>query len=178
MGRWSSQRRTGDQKWSTSVVVNGFWAVSLLRQAAVAQRVNRLHSIRLSLVAEAESRELCDRDGWSVANTWSTSNPKPSGPRRPRCCWPDSLAQRRADALVHHMVPPVVGRLDQPDQRRTPVPPPPPHRRTRPTRPGRRPMADSPRSPPPEPVPPIRFDPARRAPQHQRLAERCIVGDD
>lgn len=29
MGRWPSQRRTGDQKWSTSVVVNGFWAVGL-----------------------------------------------------------------------------------------------------------------------------------------------------
>ena len=50
---------------------------TLLHQAAVAQQlINRLHGIHLGLVAEAESREMCERDGWSVANVLVEHQPQ------------------------------------------------------------------------------------------------------
>jgi len=50
---------------------------TLLRQAAVAQQlINRLHGIHLALVAEAESRETCTGDGWSVANRLVEQHPQ------------------------------------------------------------------------------------------------------
>ena len=50
---------------------------TLLRQAAVAQQlINRLHGIHLALVAEAESRETCAGDGWSVANRLVEQQPQ------------------------------------------------------------------------------------------------------
>lgn len=37
---------------------------------------DRLHGIHLGLIAEAESREMCARDGWSVANTLVDEQPE------------------------------------------------------------------------------------------------------
>ena len=70
-----------DRAWMTlDHGLDGLWRLddaTLLRQAAVAQQmINRLHGIHLALVAEAESRETCTHDGWSVANTLVDQQPQ------------------------------------------------------------------------------------------------------
>jgi len=70
-----------DRAWTTlDHGLDGLWRLddaTLLRQAAVAlQLINRLHGIHLGLVAEAESRETCARDGWSVANRLVEQQPQ------------------------------------------------------------------------------------------------------